>query len=134
MIRFVIGGGLLSLTLFRFICQSPLSVKACAALKTTCWEPADPLGSGTASGDSESPSMFCQEAYPCADGTVLAPERRSPLRRGEMVDVPLEMCLMPVKVSAGRLARRRVRDFDSQTHRRRNVQSRDANESQSERP
>lgn len=57
-----------------------------------------------ASGDSESLSMFCQKAYPRADGTRLALEHCSLLRQKEMVGVPLEMCLMPVKVSAGTLA------------------------------
>lgn len=61
--------------------------------------------SGMASGDSESLSMLCQKAYPRADGTRLALEHSSPLRQKEMVGVPLEMCLMPVKVSAGTLAR-----------------------------
>lgn len=86
------------------VVRDPHSVRACAALKTTCWRPADPLRSGMALGDSESLSMFCQEAYPCADGTRLALEHCSPLRQKGMVGVPLEMCLMPVKVSAGTLA------------------------------
>lgn len=58
-----------------------------------------------ASGDSESLSMLCQKSYPCADGTIrLALEHCSLLGQKEMVGVPLEMCLVPVKVSAGTLA------------------------------
>ena len=87
------------------VVRDPHSVTPRAALKTTCWKPPDPSPrAGLASGDSESLSMFCQKAYPRADGTRLALEHCSPLRQKEMVGVPLEMCLMPVKVSAGTLA------------------------------
>jgi len=51
-----------------------------------------------APGDSESLSMFCQKAYPCADATRQALVHCSSLRQSETVYIPLEMCLMPVKV------------------------------------
>lgn len=48
--------------------------------------------------------MLCQESYRCADGTGLAKGHRSLLGQTDMVRVPLEMCLMAVKLSAGTLA------------------------------
>lgn len=84
-------------------------MEACAALEATCWSPAEPLG---ASRSLERPQEIVKASQICARSLIavlMAPGWQrghgSLLGQTVMVGVPLEMCLMAVKPSAGTLAR-----------------------------
>lgn len=80
-------------------------MKACAALKTTCWKPAEPLRVWNGLGRFWKPVNVVPEILSlCWWHYRLALEHCSLLGQKEMVGVPLEMCLVPVRVSAGTLA------------------------------
>lgn len=83
-------------------------MEAGAALEATCWSPAEPLA---ASRSLERPQEIVKASQICARNLIaalMAPgwQRGHGSLLGEtvMVGVPLEMCLMAVKLPAGTLA------------------------------